>query len=229
MTFRLVVAPLRGPGRSPVLPFACCVGSLLSVGRCGRCSCWCRFSVRPVVGVLGLPPPLPPPPDQNCHLHPPGGYCPHTAHTAAFKSPGWSAMLQNTAPGLGTERRGDLQRHMRIRAHGRSRAHMPRCTMCTVRAAPSRSCMISGSWIGQVQTHLDLPTLAAGCWQKPGQEEQPRGRLRISSSAASAKWHSFRVHSSFSERDLTDSVCSLAHCWCPGHRADCIWPYSSFW
>ena len=46
VTFRLVVAPLRGPGRSPVLPFACCVGSLLSVGRCGRCSCWCRFRVR---------------------------------------------------------------------------------------------------------------------------------------------------------------------------------------
>ena len=42
VTFRLVVAPLRGPGRSPVLPFACCVGSLRSVGRCGRCSCWCR-------------------------------------------------------------------------------------------------------------------------------------------------------------------------------------------
>ena len=34
-----------GPGRSPVLPFACCVGSLLSVGRCGQCSCWCRFRV----------------------------------------------------------------------------------------------------------------------------------------------------------------------------------------
>ena len=46
VTFRLVVAPLRGPGRSPVLPFACCVGSLRSVGRCGRCSCWCRFRVR---------------------------------------------------------------------------------------------------------------------------------------------------------------------------------------
>ena len=45
-TFRRVVAPLRGPGQSPVLPFACCVGSLLSVGRCGRCSCWCRFRVR---------------------------------------------------------------------------------------------------------------------------------------------------------------------------------------
>ena len=30
VTFRLVVAPLRGPGRSPVLPFACCVGALLS-------------------------------------------------------------------------------------------------------------------------------------------------------------------------------------------------------
>ena len=46
VTFRRAVAPLRGPGRSPVLPFACCVGSLLSVGRCGRCSCWCRFRVR---------------------------------------------------------------------------------------------------------------------------------------------------------------------------------------
>ena len=46
VTFRLVVVPLRGPGQSPVLPFACCVGSLLSVGRCGRCSCWCRFRVR---------------------------------------------------------------------------------------------------------------------------------------------------------------------------------------
>ena len=46
VTFRLVVAPLRGPGQSPVLPFACCVGLLLSVGRCGRCSCWCRFRVR---------------------------------------------------------------------------------------------------------------------------------------------------------------------------------------
>ena len=46
VTFRLVVAPLRGPGQSPVLPFACCVGSLRSVGRCGRCSCWCRFRVR---------------------------------------------------------------------------------------------------------------------------------------------------------------------------------------
>ena len=45
VTFRRVVVPLRGPGRSPVLPFACCVGSLLSVGRCRRCSCWCRFRV----------------------------------------------------------------------------------------------------------------------------------------------------------------------------------------
>ena len=46
VTFRRVVVSLRGPGQSPVLPFACCVGSLLSVGRCGRCSCWCRFRVR---------------------------------------------------------------------------------------------------------------------------------------------------------------------------------------
>ena len=44
VTFRLVGVSLRGPGQSPVLPFACCVG-LLSVGCCGRCSCWCRFCV----------------------------------------------------------------------------------------------------------------------------------------------------------------------------------------
>ena len=36
--FRPVAVSLRGPGQSPVLPFACCVGSLRSVGRCGRCS-----------------------------------------------------------------------------------------------------------------------------------------------------------------------------------------------
>ena len=46
VTFRRVVVSLRGPGQSPVLPFACCVGSLRSVGRCGRCSCWCRSRVR---------------------------------------------------------------------------------------------------------------------------------------------------------------------------------------
>ena len=78
VTFRRGVAPLRGPGQSPGLPFACCVGSLRSVGRCGRCSRWCRFRVRgapslvcrgcaecamdvpfarqrrPIVGVLGV-------------------------------------------------------------------------------------------------------------------------------------------------------------------------------
>ena len=32
MTFRLVVVSLRGPGQSPVLPFACCVGLLLPDG-----------------------------------------------------------------------------------------------------------------------------------------------------------------------------------------------------
>ena len=53
VTFRLVVVSLRGPGQSSVLPFACCVGSLLSVSRCGRCSCWCRFRVR---GAVGVPP-----------------------------------------------------------------------------------------------------------------------------------------------------------------------------
>ena len=87
VTFRRVVVALRGPGQSPVLPFACCVGSLCSVGRCGRCSCGCRFHVRgaqylvlglcwlwrdvpfarqrrPVVGVLKMIPPS--------HHQPPG-------------------------------------------------------------------------------------------------------------------------------------------------------------
>ena len=35
-----------GPWTVTRFPFACCVGSLRSVGRCGRCSCWCRFRVR---------------------------------------------------------------------------------------------------------------------------------------------------------------------------------------
>ena len=46
VTLRRGVAPLQGPGQSPLRPFACCVGALRSVGRCGRCSCWCRFRVR---------------------------------------------------------------------------------------------------------------------------------------------------------------------------------------
>ena len=62
VTFRRVVAPLRGPGQSPVLPFACCVGSLRSVGRCGRCSCWCRCRVRGAQWLVCWSPPPPPPP-----------------------------------------------------------------------------------------------------------------------------------------------------------------------
>ena len=56
ITFRLVVDSLRGPGESPILPSTRSVGPLLSVGRCGRCSCWVSFlrSWSPVVGVLGL-------------------------------------------------------------------------------------------------------------------------------------------------------------------------------
>ena len=64
VTFRRVVVSLRGPGQSPVLPFACCVGSLRSVGRCGRCSCWCPFRVRGAQslayrGCAGCCPPSP--------------------------------------------------------------------------------------------------------------------------------------------------------------------------
>ena len=44
VTFHLVVVSLRGPGQSPVLPFACCVELLLSVGTYW-CSCWCWFRV----------------------------------------------------------------------------------------------------------------------------------------------------------------------------------------
>ena len=46
VTLRRVAVSLRGPGQSPVLPFACCVGSLRCVGCCGLCSCCCRFRVR---------------------------------------------------------------------------------------------------------------------------------------------------------------------------------------
>ena len=56
MTFRLVVVSLRSPGQSPVLPFACCVGSLLSVRRCGRCSCWCHFRVHGACRARRAPP-----------------------------------------------------------------------------------------------------------------------------------------------------------------------------
>ena len=38
VTFRRVAVSFRGPGQSPVPPFACCVGSLLSDGRGGLCS-----------------------------------------------------------------------------------------------------------------------------------------------------------------------------------------------
>ena len=59
VTFRRVVVPLRGPRQSPVLPFARCVGSLRSVGRCGRCSCWCRFRVRGAPSLVCRGPHLP--------------------------------------------------------------------------------------------------------------------------------------------------------------------------
>ena len=56
VTFRLVVGPLRGPGRSPVLPFACCVGSLLFCRPPRPVLLLVSFprSRSPVVGVLGL-------------------------------------------------------------------------------------------------------------------------------------------------------------------------------
>ena len=62
VTFRLVVVSLWGPGQSPVLPFACCVGSLLSVGRCTV------FHVR----LLGLPGTVQwgqTKPGAVCHMH----------------------------------------------------------------------------------------------------------------------------------------------------------------
>ena len=44
-TFRQVAVSSRAPGQSPVLPFACCVGSMRSNGHGGRCSCGCRFRI----------------------------------------------------------------------------------------------------------------------------------------------------------------------------------------
>ena len=43
---------------------------------------------------------------------------PSAPRTASLKNPGWYTVLQNIAPGLEAERHGDLQRHMRIWAHG---------------------------------------------------------------------------------------------------------------
>ena len=70
VTFRRVAVPLRGPGQPPVLPFACCVGLLRCVGRCGRCSCWRRFRVRGAQwlvcrGCAGCGGCRPPPPPQH--------------------------------------------------------------------------------------------------------------------------------------------------------------------
>ena len=44
VTFRRIVVPLRSLDSHPFFPSH--AASLLSVGRCGRCSCWCRFRVR---------------------------------------------------------------------------------------------------------------------------------------------------------------------------------------
>ena len=54
MTFRLVVAPLRGPGQSPVLPFACCVGLLLSGAFAGVVSAFAEPSSWCVGAVLNV-------------------------------------------------------------------------------------------------------------------------------------------------------------------------------
>ena len=50
VTFRLVVAPLRGPGRSPVLPFACCVRSGLK----SRRNLLPKHIMRPIKSISGM-------------------------------------------------------------------------------------------------------------------------------------------------------------------------------
>ena len=67
VTFRRVAVPLRGPGQSPALPLACCVGLLRSDGRCGLCSLWCCFRVSV---FAAHPPPHPgrPPASPRCHV-----------------------------------------------------------------------------------------------------------------------------------------------------------------
>ena len=62
VTFRQVAVSLRGPGQSPVLPSACCAGSLRSVGRCVLCSRGMRWRAHALpflsgckdLGVQGL-------------------------------------------------------------------------------------------------------------------------------------------------------------------------------
>ena len=53
VTLHRVAGSLRGPGRSPARPFACCVGSLRSVGRCGR---WMQ---KKKIGAVGAVSPAP--------------------------------------------------------------------------------------------------------------------------------------------------------------------------
>ena len=87
VTFRRVVVPLRGPGQSPARPFACCVGSLRSVGRCGRCSGWCRFRVRRAQ-YRPAPPPPPRPAPYGCAITFRGdGAVPKALHSPGHAGP----------------------------------------------------------------------------------------------------------------------------------------------
>ena len=100
VTFRPVAVPLRGPGRSPVLPSACCVGSLRSVGRCGRCSCWCRFRICGAqwlvcwgcAGCGGM-----------CRLPPSPNRTPRTPQTGLQRSPLPHHPLEGGGMGMGTQ------------------------------------------------------------------------------------------------------------------------------
>ena len=112
MTFRLVVAPLRGPGQSLVLPFACCVGSLLSVGRCGRCSCWCPFRVRGAQWLVcrGRAGCAPPPPAERCSSRPFGMFSSQMVHgaeksacTCVYACLAWTTTAKNDQNFLGRE------------------------------------------------------------------------------------------------------------------------------
>ena len=126
VTFRLVVVSLWGPGQSPGLPFACCVGSLLSVGCCGRCSCWCRLRVGGAqwlgVGVVpavhrgGAPPP--PPPSSGCQpfSHP----CPPPS-CALLRACGTSGAPPPRGHGLWVSY-GMMDRHVPIPKGKRGRA-----------------------------------------------------------------------------------------------------------
>ena len=126
VTFRCVVVSLRGPGQSPGLPFACCVGSLRSVGRCDRCSCWCRFRVRGAqslvcwgcAGCGGM-----------CRLHVSGPPCPANNRVLKNYGPNRSCRWRNHSHCISFVVHRDMLRTFEMKSYKSSVTRASRSTL----------------------------------------------------------------------------------------------------